>query len=95
MPKHVIELLICWSSACKDDSLDRQGASVYEGAEPAGGKERNSKSQKVNFRWRVETTGWFNHRISNQASGVRVRQTAGGDCFREAVVLSETAISSN
>lgn len=32
-------------------------------------------------------TGRLNHRISNQ---VRVRQTAGGDCFREAVVLSET-----
>lgn len=51
------------------------------------GKSFNSKSQKVNFRWRVEMTGRLNHRISNQ---VRVRQTAGGDCFREAVVLSET-----
>lgn len=54
------------------------------------GKSFNSKSQKVNFRWRVEMTGRLNHRISNQASRVRVRQTAGGDCFREAVVLSET-----
>lgn len=45
MLKHVIELLIHWSSACKD-SLDRQGARnaiVYEGAEPAGGKELQFK----------------------------------------------------